>query len=45
MNKEASITVFAGGNGPEREVSLATGAALTESLAKSFKTHMIDLTE
>ena len=45
MKKEASITVFAGGTGSEREVSLSTGMALTESLAKSFKTHMIDLTE
>jgi D-alanine-D-alanine ligase len=45
MNKEPSITVFAGGIGPERDVSLATGAALTESLAKSFQTSMIDLTE
>jgi D-alanine-D-alanine ligase len=45
MKKEANITVFAGGKGPEREVSLATGEALTESLAKSFNTHMIDLTE
>ena len=45
MKKEASITILAGGNGPEREVSLSTGMALTESLAKSFKTHMIDLIE
>ena len=45
MNKEPSITVFAGGIGPERDVSLATGAALTESLVKSFQTSMIDLTE
>ena len=45
MNKEPSITVFAGGIGPEREVSLATGSALTESLAKSFNTQMVDLTE
>lgn len=45
MKKEVSITVFAGGTGSEREVSLTTGMALTESLAKSFKTQMIDLTE
>ena len=45
MKKEVSITVFAGGTGPEREVSLTTGMALTESLAKSFKTQMIDLTD
>ena len=50
LNKEANEERskhhhFSRGNGPEREVSLSTGMALTESLAKSFKTHMIDLIE
>ena len=45
MKKEANITVFAGGIGPEREISLATGKALTESLGKSFEARMLDLTE
>jgi D-alanine-D-alanine ligase len=45
MKTEASITVFAGGIGPEREISLATGKALTESLGKRFEARMLDLTE
>ncbi len=45
MKTDPSITVFAGGIGPEREISLSTGRALTESLRKSFEAQMIDVTE
>ncbi|HAE12266.1 MAG TPA: D-alanine--D-alanine ligase [Opitutae bacterium] len=45
MKERASISVLTGGIGPEREISLATGRALTESLARRFQAKMIDLTE
>ncbi|MDC0157371.1 D-alanine--D-alanine ligase [Verrucomicrobia bacterium] len=45
MKTDPSITVFAGGIGPEREISLSTGRALTEALRKSFEAQMIDVTE
>ena len=44
MRNQPEIVILAGGIGPERDVSLATGEALTQSLSKSFETNTIDLT-
>ena len=44
MSEESyGITVLTGGVGPEREVSIASGTALTEALETDFRVDLIDL--
>ena len=45
MKKKFNIIILAGGIGPEREVSISTGKALSNALAKNFQVELIDLTE
>ena len=43
MNEEPNIVVLSGGTGPEREVSLASGKALAESLPVQYNPRLEDL--
>jgi D-alanine-D-alanine ligase len=45
MKKIFNVIILAGGIGPEREVSISTGKALSNALAKNFQVELIDLTE
>lgn len=45
MNKNVKVIVLAGGIGPEREVSISTGKALTNALEKNYPVELIDLTK
>ena len=45
MNNNVKVIVLAGGIGPEREVSVSTGKALTNALEKNYPVELIDLTK
>lgn len=45
MNVNPNIVVLSGGVGPEREVSLLSGKALSDSLSHKFNTRLLDLSE
>ena len=45
MNANPNIVILAGGVGPERDISILSGQALSDSLSQYYHTRMVDLTE
>lgn len=45
MKENPNIVILSGGVGPEREISILSGRALSDSLSKEYDTKLLDLTE